>query len=800
MELAFHLMIVTDHRHRAFYVLDSTADNYIYGRQAMTSSIAWQMHGCYALGSSQYYQMPLDAARRGCEDEGVSLDHRDPSHPVHNIIKHMYHLRENYPVINDGWFLQQLSNQTHEVQYPGSSGVETETGLWSVARRMFPDAQNLTGPPMVWLVYNNQNASSTFEFNCSDPKEALVSAFDEGDVVKNLFYPYDEITLGPAFETLGFNGSTRKVGCVNTMNMTSYDFRAYVLKDDFVEPRPMITQFVPGHDARLVSKVAAGLQEDIDIELHFTTEMNCNNTASVLEIASSTEDLRIAQLDLDTIQCIKLDTLDNKHPEFVGAMPTAWVFKAKLTNVSNGIHTLTVRNATTPDGATTGSADTFMFRVGQSDNPMVFPRTANYTRALIHKDNDKMWISHKAAGANKWRYSLNWGSSWSDWADYHGGNDSLQTQAWSGTKKQRWTDEHIIAQYWGKMAGSSAVVQQADLERQDDPPRRFPHLFAHGPFNQYGFDAGLKSEMSMGKDGLWRFHFMSEWPDMFQLNVWGMNPDGQPDTTGVYGDIDNDGILDRLPPSSLSKLAINITSVPPSPYLAYELQLDDGLLQYKVIPVGNQSVQLALYILFALVPLLSGILGVWLYMRSFYDVKFNESGVAMKVPFLSLLFSRHRKLDDGDEPITDLSPALATEMSEKRRCVLIATMEYDIEDWAIKIKIGGLGVMAQLMGKNLEHQDLIWVVPCVGGIDYPTDQPGESMFVKVLDNTYEVRVQYHVLRNITYVLLDAPVFRKQTKAEPYPPRMDDMDSAIYYSAWNQCIAQALQRFPVDLCE
>ena len=37
-----------------------------------------------------------------------------------------------------------------------------------------------------------------------------------------------------------------------------------------------------------------------------------------------------------------------------------------------------------------------------------------------------------------------------------------------------------------------------------------------------------------------------------------------------------------------------------------------------------------------------------------------------------------------------------------RRTVLIATMEYDIEDWAIKVKIGGLGVMAQLMGKNRE--------------------------------------------------------------------------------------------------
>ena len=47
----------------------------------------------------------------------------------------------------------------------------------------------------------------------------------------------------------------------------------------------------------------------------------------------------------------------------------------------------------------------------------------------------------------------------------------------------------------------------------------------------------------------------------------------------------------------------------------------------------------------------------------------------------------------------------------KRLTVLIATMEYDIEDWAIKVKIGGLGVMSSLMGKNLKHQDLIWVIP-----------------------------------------------------------------------------------------
>jgi glycosidase len=32
---------------QAFYVLDNTANNYIFGRQAMSSATAWQTHGCY---------------------------------------------------------------------------------------------------------------------------------------------------------------------------------------------------------------------------------------------------------------------------------------------------------------------------------------------------------------------------------------------------------------------------------------------------------------------------------------------------------------------------------------------------------------------------------------------------------------------------------------------------------------------------------------------------------------------------------------------------------------------------------
>ena len=64
---------------------------------------------------------------------------------------------------------------------------------------------------------------------------------------------------------------------------------------------------------------------------------------------------------------------------------------------------------------------------------------------------------------------------------------------------------------------------------------------------------------------------------------------------------------------------------------------------------------------------------------------------------------RHRGRSGNNSELS-LVPA---PLFKERRAVLIATMEYDIEDWAIKVKIGGLGVMAQLMGKNRKSPHLI---------------------------------------------------------------------------------------------
>ncbi|KAJ9655509.1 Cell wall alpha-1,3-glucan synthase ags1 [Coniosporium apollinis] len=800
---------------QAFYITDSTANNYLFGRQAMSSSVAWQSHGCYRLGAEKYNNFPVDQGLNGCNDDSVSLDHRDPSHPVRNIIKHMYYLRRIFPILNDGYLLQSLSNQTHQIFLPGSNGTATEAGMWSVMRDKNTNVQALAGSP-VWLIYQNENQTINYTFDCSSNETALISPFDEGTTVKNLLAPFEELDLRTSAFMLGVNGSVGFNGCLDSLQLGAWDFKAFVPKDQWVAPPPMTTKFLPGHDARIVSTVAADGQESIDIEIQFSQEMDCNSVTQNLLIDSTTEDRTAAQLDNTTVVCGIISNPD--PPLYTAGITSAWSWKATLVSVSNGVHEITVQNATTADGtASLNSIDHFMIRNGQPDNPVVFPRVANYSREVLFKDSEGVIsVSHKAAGADQWRYSLNWGSSWSNWTAYDGGNSTLPKQPWSGTKAQMWDGDHVILQYFSRKTGSSNYIQHGDANWASKPLRRFPHLFAHGPFNKFGIDTGIKNNFKLQSNNHWQFHLMTEWPSEIQVNVWGTNPDGQPDQTYVLGDIDDDSVLDRMPPDSSVKPTVNISALPPPPHLAYRMELNDADLRFKLVLVGSRLHQMLLFAILWTVPVLIATVSVWTYMGAFYGVKFNKIGILQKKDFRPLAF-RHKfkKLDDDDKdgdarlrsgPLPGMSlrnlsttaiPALAFE-HKARRTVLIATVEYDIEDWAIKIKIGGLGVMAQLMGKNLAHQDLIWVVPCVGGIDYPVDQPAEPITVTILGSPYSVQVQYHRLRNITYVLLDAPVFRQQSKSDPYPPRMDDLDSAVYYSAWNACIAETIKRFPIDI--
>ena len=800
---------------QSFYVLDNTADNYIFGRQAMSPSPAWYLHGCYAGSSTQYYDMPLESTLEGCNHIENSWDHRDPAHPVRGIFKSLFHLREHFPVLNDGFHLKQLSNKTEYIYLPGSNGTHTETGIWSVMRSAWPGVQDLGDTPPVWLVYHNSNETTKYKFNCSSVNESFVAPFDVGTTVKNLIFPHDELTLtkkGPV--KLYVNDSQEFNGCTQGLELEPFEFRAYVPKKYFVPPPPMITRFLPGHDRPILNEEEGATS--VEIEFHFSAAMSCDSVTKVIGIKSATESGRTAKVDPSSILCANMTEFERGGP-YVGSVASAWSWSATLINVEDGVHQITVANASTEDlGSFTNSRDPFLIRVGKKENPIVFPNTGNYSFSLLSvNDNGKLSASHTAAGADMWRYSLNWGSSWSEWETYKGGQTPLEPQKWSGTKLQEWKGHHVTVQYFSRLLGTSAILQHGDAGF-DGPRRRFPHLWANGRFNQFGYDAGYKNTLAHTGDSRWEWHYMDEWPSTFQINVWGMNPDGKPDQSFIFGDVDKDKVLDRMPPSAMAPTVVNVTEGPEYPYLSYKFVLDDSNLRFDLVPRGDRRVQIAFYVLMIFAPIATGLTAVFFFIGAFYKVKFVEKGI--KKPTLTLsgvihhtkdtlkakasaikAQARSRRGSAASSDFGDNSFGLS-DLPPKRRTVLIATVEYNIDDWNIKVKIGGLGVMAQLMGKALGHQDLIWVVPCVGDITYPDipEEKAEPMTVQILDAPYQVMVSYHVVENITYVLLDAPIFRQQTKAEPYPPRMDNIDSAIYYSAWNQCIAQTIKRFPVDI--
>ncbi|KAJ6042952.1 hypothetical protein N7444_008216 [Penicillium canescens] len=115
-------------------------------------------------------------------------------------MKRMFEIRTQYPVANDGLYLETLSQLTREIFLPGSSTTPTVTGLWSVLRSYFPEVQKeasetSNGNGTLWLVYQNGNATDTYGGNCSNKNTALLAPFKSKTKLKNLFYPYEELTL-----------------------------------------------------------------------------------------------------------------------------------------------------------------------------------------------------------------------------------------------------------------------------------------------------------------------------------------------------------------------------------------------------------------------------------------------------------------------------------------------------------------------------------------------------------------------------------------------------------------------------
>ncbi|KAG2368619.1 glycoside hydrolase family 13/glycosyltransferase family 5 protein [Suillus spraguei] len=784
-----------------FYLYDSTASNYLFGRQAMMSTKAWQRHGCYKLGSAQYFNMPLESALTGCNDDWNSLDHFDPTTDMRLLMKHFMYLRSTYNALQDGFDLVQRGNWTYFVEFPGSNDTATEMGLWSVSRAGISGVQNLTGDQtgQVWLLYTNQNDSTTFSYDCSG-ELWISSPYVSGTTVRNLLSPYENYTLADSGSSYHNNGTAPWYGCLESVNMNSFGMKALVPIAEWVPAPPMLTKFLPGHDARIeVTRGQANATSvDIDIVLEFNAIMSCDNVTNSLSFNVSSSGIGgQPTLNYSSVVC-NLVTNPTMSP-VVGTPYSQWSWSGTLTNVSNGILEIILNNPYSSDGTvSTGSIDHLLLRKGEANNIMVFPES-DYDSTDFKYTDGQYTFTHRAYGADMFRYSGNYGLSWSNWTSWE--NVTTIPADVLSNSDTFWTGQHLMVQYWSSVATTASVVVHADLNYKQQ--RRVPQFLARGPFNDWGYDQGISNVMNLVDDGTWELEIMAAWPTYLQLNVFGYDD-------YYYGDVDADGVMDRLPPNSIAPNYLNL-SAPPYPALAWALVVDDATMAYTLEPRGQASVGAIMYGLLCSISLITGTLAVFIFMYTFYGIRHNRygvqtsSGASKYLPIIGSL--GNKSTADFKESVTPITEKIFghkpnaeiigwPEDKNKRRKVLIATLEYEIIDWKLKVKIGGLGVMSSLMGKAMTDVDLIWVIPKVKDLEYPAGDPAEPIEVVIFNESYLIEVETHVLDNITYVILDSPVFRAQTKSDPYPARMDDLSSAIFYSTWNQAIATTIRRFPV----
>jgi alpha-1,3-glucan synthase len=87
----------------------------------------------------------------------------------------------------------------------------------------------------------------------------------------------------------------------------------------------------------------------------------------------------------------------------------------------------------------------------------------------------------------------------------------------------------------------------------------------------------------------------------------------------VFGDISNNSVLDRMLPDALGATMINFTTLPPAPYIAYRLEVNDATQGFQLIPVGSRFHQILIFALLWSIPIITGVVSIWMYMGAFYS-------------------------------------------------------------------------------------------------------------------------------------------------------------------------------------
>lgn len=325
------------------------------------STKAWQRHGCYMLGSQQYFNVPLGKSLIGCQDDWNSLDHFDPTSDSRRMFAHFMYLRTVYGALQDGFNLVQRGNWTYFIDRPGSNGTLTEMGLWSVSRSSIEGVQTLSGnhTDQVWMLYSNENSTQSWSYDCMS-ELWISSPYQSGTTVRNLLAPYEEYTLQDSGSSFYNDSKAPWYGCLNNVTMPPFGFKALVPVNEWVAPPPALTRFSPGHDARITAEAGQTNATVLDISLEFNVEMSCDSVTNSLTLnMSSSGNGTTPTIDQSSIKCAAVT--GTEPIQVSGVSTSVWSWSATLQNVPDGILTIIVKNPTTNDGTASTGVSTASF-------------------------------------------------------------------------------------------------------------------------------------------------------------------------------------------------------------------------------------------------------------------------------------------------------------------------------------------------------------------------------------------------------------------------------------------------------
>lgn len=134
---------------------------------------------------------------------------------------------------------------------------------------------------------------------------------------------------------------------------------------------------------------------------------------------------------------------------------------------------------------------------------MVFPDSADYGSDLLVIDGAQCRLHHRAAGADKFRYSFDYGQTWAPWSVY----EDVTTCNRTTSRSQPWKGAHVLVQYWSRLAGTAYTTVHSDATFTGGQ-RRVPQYLVRGPFNTWGFDQGVNAKMT-NVNGQWTFKVSS---------------------------------------------------------------------------------------------------------------------------------------------------------------------------------------------------------------------------------------------------------------------------------------------------